>query len=68
VALTSIFESDLLSMTDKIISGAANNQQRGATNNNGVIVHDLKNLQKLIAVSFQALKSSMQGGTSKKLL
>ena len=62
VALTSIFESDLLQMTDKIIQGANTYNQRSSTNGNGgVIVQDLVNLQKLIAVSFQALKSSMQG-------
>ncbi len=54
VALTSIFESDLLQMTDKIIQGANTFNQRSSTNNTngGVIVQDLVNLQKLIAVSF----------------
>ena len=33
VALTSIFESDLLSMTDKIITGATSHQQRGTAAN-----------------------------------
>jgi hypothetical protein len=69
VALTSIFESDLLGMTEKMIAAQSAAQGRGQTQHqqhSSVNVQDLMNLQKLIAVSFQAIKSSMQGGVFNK--
>ena len=59
VALISIFESDLLSMSDKVINTSI---KKGV--NQDVVVQDLLNLQKLISVSFQALKSSMNGSNN----
>jgi len=56
VALTNLFENDLLQMTDKIIAGVKGVRSQEEL---GQMAGDLQNLQKLIAVSFQALKGSM---------
>ena len=57
VALTNIFENDLLQMTDKVITQTKNVRTQEELEQ---VAADMMNLQKLIAVSFQALKSSMQ--------
>lgn len=54
VALVGIFEGDLLQMTDKLIHAATAGPKAGPA-----MAADLASLQKLIAVSFQAMKSSM---------
>lgn len=56
VALTNLFENDLLQMTDKLISNA-----RGLRSQEDIqqLGNDMQNLHKLIGVSFQALKGSM---------
>ena len=56
VALTNLFENDLMQMTEKIIGNI-----RGIRSQDDIqqTQSDMMNLQKLIGVSFQALKGSM---------
>ena len=52
-ALSSLFENDLSQMTDKLIQSVV---QVRSQDDLSKMEGDLKNLQKLIAVSFQAMK------------
>lgn len=59
-ALTGMFESDLAQMTEKLVANV-----KGVRTSEDLLQmqNDLVNLQKLISVSFQALKGPSGGGT-----
>lgn len=56
VALTNLFENDLLQMTEKLIGSS---RQVRSQEDITQLSNDMQNLHKLIGVSFQALKGSM---------